>query len=54
MLTHILHNSVELCTFVDRLGVQLCHPQRRHLMNVAEALGVCETQRPVDPFLDFF
>jgi hypothetical protein len=42
MLTRIVHNSEKLCTFLDRLGVQLSQPQRRHILNMADALLTCE------------
>ena len=42
MLTRILHNSEELCTFLDQLDVQLSRPQHRHILNMADALLVCE------------
>lgn len=42
MLTRILHNSVQLCTFLDQLGLDLHQPQRRHILNLADALLVCE------------
>jgi hypothetical protein len=42
MLTRIVHNSEKLCTFLDRLGMQLSQPQRRHILNMADALLTCE------------
>jgi hypothetical protein len=42
MLTRIVHNSEKLCTFVDQLDLPLSQPQRRHLVNMADALLVCE------------
>jgi hypothetical protein len=45
MLTHILHNSEELCTFVDQLDVKLSQPQRHHILNMADALLVCEDKK---------
>jgi len=45
MLTCILHNSEELCTFVDQLEVELSQPQRRHILNMADALLVCEGKK---------
>jgi len=42
MLTRILHNSPQLCTFVDQLGLQLSAPQRRHVINVADGLLVTD------------
>jgi len=45
MLTRILHNSPQLCTFLDQLALALSHPQRRHLLNLADALLVCEDEK---------
>lgn len=45
MLTRIVHNSEKLCTFVDQLDLHLSQPQRRHLVNMADALLVCEDQK---------
>jgi len=45
MLTRILHNSEKLCTFVDQLDVKLSHPQYRHILNMADALLVCEDKK---------
>ena len=42
MLTRILHNSEELCTFLNQLDIQLSRPQERHILNMADALLVCE------------
>lgn len=42
MLTRILHNSPALCTFLDQLDLQLSQPQRQHILNIADALLVCE------------
>lgn len=42
MLTYILHHSERLCTFLDQLDIQLSRPQHRHILNVADALLVCE------------
>jgi hypothetical protein len=42
MLTRIVHNSEKLCTFLDRLDLQLSQPQRRHIHNMADALLTCE------------
>jgi len=42
MLTRIVHNSEKLCTFLDRLDLQLSQPQRRHILNMADALLTCE------------
>ncbi len=45
MLTHILHNSEALCAFIEQLDLTLSQPQRRHLLNLADALLVCETRK---------
>ena len=42
MLTRILHNSPKLCTFLDQLDIEMYQPQRRHILNMADALLVCE------------
>ncbi len=42
MLTRIVDNSPRLCSFFDQLEVKLSKPQRRHLLNMADALLVCE------------
>lgn len=45
MLTRIVHNSEKLCTFVDQLTLKLSQPQRRHILNLADALLVCEDEK---------
>jgi hypothetical protein len=45
MLTRILHNSEKLCTFFDQLDAELSQPQRRHILNMADALLVCEDKK---------
>ncbi len=45
MLTHILHNSEHLCAFIDQLDLHLSQPQRRHVLNLTDALLVCETRK---------
>jgi hypothetical protein len=45
MLTRILHNSEKLCIFLDQLDLQLSQPQRRHILNMADALLVCEDRK---------
>ena len=42
MLTRILHNSGLLCTFLDQLALDLYQPQAQHILNLADALLVCE------------
>ncbi len=45
MLTRILHNSPQLCTFLARLNLKLYQPQRRHMLNLADGLLVCEDKK---------
>jgi hypothetical protein len=45
MLTRILHNSEELCTFIDQLNLKLSAPQRRHVINVADGLLVTDAPK---------
>jgi hypothetical protein len=45
MLTRILHNSEKLCTFFDQQDVHLSQPQRRHILNMADGLLVCEDNK---------
>jgi len=45
MLTRIVHNSEKLCTFLDQLDLQLSQPQHRHILNMADALLVCEDKK---------
>lgn len=45
MLTRILHNSEQLCAFLDGLQVDLYQRQRRHLLNLADALLVCDEEK---------
>ena len=45
MLTRILHNSEKLCTFLGELELDLSKPQRNHLLNMADALLVCEEKK---------
>ena len=45
MLTHILHNSEKLCAFINQLNVDLSQPQRQHILNLADALLVCEDKK---------
>lgn len=47
MLTRILHPSPRLCAFLDQLDVELYQPQRRHLLNLADALLVCEGEKTI-------
>jgi hypothetical protein len=45
MLTRILHNSEKLCTFLNQLDIEFSQPQRRHILNMADALLVCEDKK---------
>src|SRR6266511_3824851 len=45
MLAHIVHPSARLCAFLDQVNLPLSHPQRRHLLNLADALLVCESRK---------
>lgn len=45
MLTRILHNSDKLCTYLEQLDLQLSQPQASHLLNMADALLVCEDRK---------
>ena len=45
MLTRIVHNSPKLCTFFDTLNLDLSKPQRQHMLNLADALLVCEDEK---------
>lgn len=42
MLTRILYNSKELTNFIDQLKIDLYKPQQQHILNMADALLVCE------------
>jgi hypothetical protein len=42
MLTRIVQNAPALCAFVEQLHLPLSQPQRQHLLNLADALLVCE------------
>jgi hypothetical protein len=45
MLTRIVHNSAKLCSYIDQLNVNLSKPQRQHILNLADALLVCEDEK---------
>lgn len=45
MLTRIVHNSPKLCAFIDLLNLDLSKPQRQHILNLADALLVCEDEK---------
>ncbi len=42
MLTRILHNSDQLHSFFNELSLDLSLPQQQHMLNMADALLVCE------------
>lgn len=45
MLTRIVHNSAKLCTFIDQLDLNLSKPQHQHILNLTDALLVCEDEK---------
>ena len=45
MLTRIFHNSPNLGTFFEQLSLDLSKPQRQHILNMADALLVCEDKK---------
>lgn len=45
MLTRIVHNSAKLCTFINQLDLNLSKPQRQHILNLVDALLVCEDEK---------
>ncbi len=45
MLTRILHNSPSLCTFLEQLDLSLSQPQLQHVLNLADALLVCDSTK---------
>jgi hypothetical protein len=45
MLTRIVHNSPALAAFLDQLQLTLSQPQRQHMLNLADALLVCEDHK---------
>lgn len=45
MLTRIVHNSPQLDAFLDQLQLTLSQPQRQHMLNLADALLVCEDHK---------
>ena len=47
MLSRILHPSEKLCAFFEQLDIKLSHPQRRHLLKMADALLVCEDKKTI-------
>lgn len=47
MLTRIVHNSPKLYTFFDQLNLELSKPQRQHVLNLADALLVCEDEKTI-------
>ncbi len=47
MLTRILHNSPTLCTFIEQLNLSLSQPQVPPVLNLADALLVCDAQKTI-------
>jgi len=45
MLTRIVNNSDNLTSFVEGLLLDLSEPQKRHLLNLADGLLVCEDEK---------
>lgn len=45
MLTRILNNSPELCAFIEQLDLPLSKSQLRHVINLADALLVCDSDK---------
>ena len=45
MVTRILHNSERLCAFFDQLELTLYQSQHQHILNMADALLVCEEDK---------
>jgi len=45
MLTRIVHNSPKVCILFDQLDIDLSKPQRQHMLNLADALLVCEEEK---------
>jgi hypothetical protein len=45
MLTRIVHNSSKICAFFDQLNLDLSKPQGQHILNLADALLVCEDEK---------
>ena len=47
MLTRILHNSPQICAFHKQLNLELYQPQHRHILNMVDALLVCEDKKTI-------
>jgi hypothetical protein len=45
MLPRIVQNSAQLCAFAEPLIATLSQPQRQHLLDLADALLVCEAEK---------
>ncbi len=45
MLTRIVHNSPKICAFFETLNLNLSKPQHQHMLNLADALLVCEDEK---------
>lgn len=51
MLMRIVHNSPKLCAFFDQLVLDLSKPQCQHMLNLADALEVCEDRKTLTALL---
>ena len=47
MLSRIVHNSPQLCSFLDSLIENLSQPQRQHLRDLCDAILVCEGEHTI-------
>lgn len=45
MLTRIVHQSPDVLTFFEGLGLPLTEPQKRHLINLADGILVTEGKK---------
>ena len=45
MLTRIIHQSPQLVTFFESLGLPLTKPQKRHLINLTDGILVTEGKK---------
>ncbi len=45
MLTRIVHNNAQLCTFIAGLELPVTRPQRQHITNMADALLVTDAPK---------
>ncbi len=47
MLTCIVHQSVQLVNFLNKLELPLTAPQKRHLTNLVDAILVTDGKKPI-------